>query len=219
MKKSFATGIAVLLPIALTLIVVFFFINLLTRPFVEIVSDFLQRFNLLQKGFLFLSATQVQKYFSQFFILILLFFFTVFLGFLARQVFMHYIFKIGNYIFLKIPFVRTIYKTTQDVIRTLFRSRAKSFKQVVLVPFPSLETYSIGLITKERVTGVIKDRELVAVFVPTTPNPTSGFLMMFNKKDLKYLDISVEDALKYIISLGVISTPIKFLNEIKEKNK
>ena len=100
----------------------------------------------------------------------------------------------------------------------MFGSSSNSFKQVVMVPFPGEKTYSIGLVTRENLPGLPKAQNpketLVAVFVPTTPNPTSGFLMMYKQSDLVYLDMKVEDAFKYVISCGVIATPF---NEITKE--
>jgi uncharacterized membrane protein len=95
------------------------------------------------------------------------------------------------------------------VIKTIFGTTTRSFKQVVLVPFPNKETYSLGLVTREEIPAFKggEEKELIAVFVPTTPNPTSGFLMMFEAEDLVFLDMRVEDAFKYIISCGVIMSP------------
>lgn len=123
----------------------------------------------------------------------------------------------------KIPIVRSIYRTSEDVVKTIFTSKTNSFKQVVAVRFPHHDTYSIGLITRENIPGLkeTKHEDSVAVFVPTTPNPTSGFLVMYKPEDLIYLDMKVEDAFKYIISCGVIlpsftaMTPqeVKLVNE------
>ncbi|MGA8165172.1 MAG: DUF502 domain-containing protein [Waddliaceae bacterium] len=221
MKKSFVTGLVILLPLALTLAIVMFFINLFTGPFVGVVRGFLQRYDLFQKGFLFLSANQVQQYFSQLLILVFLFFITVLLGVLTRWVVVHYFIRLGDYVFHRIPFVRSIYKTSQDVIQTIFTSTTKSFKQVVLAPFPNPQTYSMGLLTGEHVSQIenLKGEKHVAVFVPTTPNPTSGFLMIFRSKDLIYLDMSVEDAFKYVISCGVILTPFQKVKESEESGE
>lgn len=209
MKKYFITGLVLLLPLALTVLIVIFIVNFFTNPFIGVVRGFLDQLGVLQKGFLFLSAAQVQLYASKLLILVLLFFFTVFLGWLTQWVIVHYFIRLGDYIFHRIPFVRTIYKTSQDVIKTIFGTKTRSFKQVVLVPFPNKETYSVGLVTREEIPAFKGDekKELLAVFVPTTPNPTSGFLMMFEAEDLVFLDMRVEDAFKYIISCGVIMSP------------
>lgn len=207
MKKYFVTGLVLLLPLALTLAIVLFIVNLFTTPFIGIVQQVFHHYGLFQTGFLFLAPEQLQLILAQLLILALLFFFTVLLGMLTRWVIVHYLIRVGDYIFHRIPVVSAIYKTTQDVIKTIFATSTKSFKQVVLVPFPNPETYSMGLVTKEQLTPIKEGERLVGVFVPTTPNPTSGFLMMFQEQDLVYLDMSVEDAFKYIISCGVIATP------------
>lgn len=203
MKKHFLTGLALLLPLALTFAIVAFFLNLLTDPFVGMVKNILGHFHVVEKGFWFFSAEQIEKYISQFLVLIFLFAITVFLGFITRWVVIHYLFRMGEYVLHRIPLVNTIYKTLQDVMQTIFTTKTRSFKQVVLIPFPNEFTFSVGLITRERLHGVEME-ERVAVFVPTTPNPTSGFLMMAKRDDLIFLDMKIEEALKYIISCGVI---------------
>ncbi len=205
MKKTFLTGLILLLPLALTLAVILFIFNFLTDPFVGLVQWVLGSIGLLDQGFLFLTPHQVQVGVSKLIILTLLFFFTLFLGTLGRLFFVHYLLKLWDQILQKIPIVRSIYKTSQEVINTLFTSNATAFKQVVMVPFPKEDTYTMGFVTRDPMEGLGEAK--VAVFVPTTPNPTSGFLMVFNLNDLIYLDISVEDAFKYIISCGVINTP------------
>lgn len=209
MKKYFVTGLVILLPLALTLAIVSFIFNLLTEPFVGIFKLLFSYFGLFREGFLFLNADQLQNYISQLMILVLLFFSTVGLGILARWFFIHYVIRFWEYMVSKIPFIRSVYKTCQDIITTIFTTDANSFKQVVMVPFPSRETMAIGLVTKENLPPIGKSKQqFVAVYVPTTPNPTSGFLMMFQEADIVYLDMKVEDALKYVISCGVIATPI-----------
>jgi len=197
----------ILLPLTLTIAIVVFVFNLLTVPFLGIVQAVFHHYHLFEKGFLLLSGEQIQNLVAQFLILISLFFIVVGLGFIARWFFFKTLIKIAEYVFKRIPLVSSIYKTSQDVIKTLFTSKTKSFKQVVLVHFPHPETYSIGLITKEIIPGLANTSHAnaVAVFVPTTPNPTSGFLVMFKPEDLIYLDMKVEDAFKYVISCGVIS--------------
>lgn len=206
MKKYFITGLVILLPLALTLAIVIFLINLLTDPFVEVVQSLLDRYGLLDQDFLFLTSEQIQYVFSQVLILISLFFLTVGLGFIARLFFFHYVIKAWDYIIHKIPFIRSVYKTCQDVINTILKSDTKSFKQVVVVPFPSRDSHSIGLVTRENLKGLPSrdGNKMIAVFVPTTPNPTSGYLVMFEESCVEYLDMKVEEALKYIISCGVI---------------
>ena len=209
MKKYFLTGLIILLPVTLTFVVVAFLFNLLTEPFLGITHLLFTRYNILNKGFGFLTAHQVQMIVSQILILVVLISFTILLGFFARWFFVHYLLKLWEYIVHRIPFVCSIYKACKDVIKTVFGSKTNAFKQVVMVPFPSPETKTIGLLTRDSFKGIEKlvGEELVVVFVPTTPNPTSGFLTIFKKKDIIPLDMPIEDAFKYVISCGVIIPP------------
>lgn len=216
LKTYFITGLAILLPLALTLAIVLFIFNLLTEPFVGIVKAFLGHLGLFQNGFLFLSSDQVQKVISQVIILLLLFVFTIGLGILGRWFFIHTLIRLWERVVARIPFISSVYKACKDVIRTLFAESSTSFKQVVLVPFPSKDISAIGLVTKDNISIGKSTESLIAVFVPTTPNPTSGFLMLYKRDDLIFLDMKVEDALKYILSCGVISAP---LNPIQIEKK
>src|SRR5262249_29602079 len=143
------TGLVILLPLALTILVVMFIFNLLTDPFVGFVTNALNYFGLFQSGFLFLSANETQQVVSKLLILVFLFGFTLLLGAFARWYFIRYLLKIWDFILHRIPFVRTVYRVSQDVINTIFSDNANSFKQVVLVPFPHQSSYSIGLITRD----------------------------------------------------------------------
>jgi len=206
MKKHFITGLVILLPLVVTIAVILFLINFLTEPFIGIVSAVLNKFHIINKGFLFLTPEQVLRYSSKLIILILLFLITVALGVIARWFFINIFFRIGDMILHRIPIVNTVYKTTQDIIKTLFVSDKKSFKQVVLVPFPRPDVYVLGLIARDSPDACCKaaEEELVSVLVPTTPNPTTGFLLMFKRSDLVPVDMKPEDAIKYIVSCGVI---------------
>ena len=108
-----------------------------------------------------------------------------------------------NSLFKKIPILRTIYSAIGQMTESLSKSENKQ-KSVVLLEYPRKGIWAVGFATKEN-EGVIKDKineEVVNVFVPTTPNPTSGFLLMVPKKDLIYLDITFEQASKFIVSAG-----------------
>ncbi len=218
MKQHFITGLALLLPLALTFLIVGFLLNLLTGPFIGIVQPLLFQIGFFQNGFWIFTSEQIVRTVSQILVLIVLFGLTVVLGYFARWVLFHYFIRFAEALVHRIPFINTIYKTSQDVIKTIFTSDTRSFKQVVLLPFPHASSYAVGLITRENFEGnTLKER--VAVFVPTTPNPTSGFLMMVKRSDVIYLDMKIEEALKYIISCGVILGEFKHMNpeEIKEK--
>ncbi|MBA3957452.1 MAG: DUF502 domain-containing protein [Parachlamydiaceae bacterium] len=211
MKKYFITGLVILLPLMLTLIVVGFFFNVLTEPFLGLTQAVLHRYGLMEHGFLFLSATQVQALVSQVLILLVLIGFTILLGIVGRWFFVHYVIRSWEYLIHRIPLVNAVYRGCQDVIKTIFTADSNAFKQVVMVRFPSPDSLTIGLVTCESLRGIkqITGSDLMAVFVPTTPNPTSGFLVMVKKGDVIPLDMRIEDAFKYVVSCGVITMPFK----------
>jgi uncharacterized membrane protein len=210
LKKYFITGLIILLPVTLTFVIVAFIFNLLTDPFLglskAIVGDYY-----IGKGVFFLSNAQLENLISKVMILCVLFAFTLLLGLFGRWLFIHYLIRFWEFLIHRIPIVNVIYKGCQDVIKTIFTSDTSAFKQVVLVRFPNPETYTIGLVTCDTLPSLhaLTGEQLVAVFVPTTPNPTSGFMSLFRKAEIIPLDMKIEEAFKYVISCGVIITPFK----------
>lgn len=209
MKKYFLTGLAVLLPLTLTLLIVVFVFNLLTEPFAGVTKGILSYHHFLEK-----TPEKLQQIISQIIILIFLFLFTLILGMIGQWLLVNYLIFASERLLQRIPFIRAVYNTCKDVIKTLFTSKDNSFKQVVLAPYPNSSIYCIGLITREDMKGLgtISDEKLIAVFLPCTPNPTSGFLVMFKKNELIYLNMPVEEAFKYIISCGVIEVSFNSLD-------
>ena len=115
-------------------------------------------------------------------------------------------FEFFNNILKRIPILRTIYSAIGQMTESFTKSDNKQ-KRVVLLEYPRKEVWAVGFATKEN-EGIIKENikeQIINVFVPTTPNPTSGFLLMVPKKDLIYLDVSFEQASKFIVSAGTTS--------------
>ncbi len=107
----------------------------------------------------------------------------------------------------RIPLVRTLYSGVKQVMETLFTPGGQSFRKVLLVEYPRAGMWTLAFQTGDatpEVQKAINGEPMVSLFVPTTPNPTSGFLMMVARKDVIELDMSVEQALKFVISLGVM---------------
>ncbi len=215
MRKYFVTGLVILLPLAVTIAIVVFIVNFLTQPFIGLVSNFIQEFEILKHGFLFLSPQQVIRYGSQLLILFCLFLFTVSLGMIARWFFFKTLLNLSDKILHRIPVVNKVYKTTQEIIKTIFVSDKNSFKQVVMVPFPRVGTYVVGIISRDAplMCEEAVQEKMVSVLVPTTPNPTTGFLMMFKKSEIHYIDMKPEEAIKYIVSCGVITPDHPIIEE------
>lgn len=207
MKKYFITGLITLLPLAVTFAVVSFLFNLLTGPFLNIFSSLLAQLGMRPESFFAFNSPQAFKIVVQLIILIFLMISTILLGILTRWFFLHSLIQWGEKILHRIPFISSIYKSCSDVVKTIFTSDTRAFKQVVLVPYPKSDTFSLGLVTCESMAVLreVGQDGLVAVFIPTTPNPTSGFLVLFKPEDITYLDMKIEEAFKYILSCGVIS--------------
>ena len=118
---------------------------------------------------------------------------------------------LGESLLQKIPLVRVIYHTTKQIIQALLMSNGKAFRQVVMIEYPRQGSWTLGFLTGEcQVPAQAKNlpEQLFTVYVPTTPNPTSGFFLMLPEQELVRLDITVEEALKMILSLGAIQQPL-----------
>ena len=128
------------------------------------------------------------------------------LGFLGHWFFEHYFIRLTNMIFEKIPLVNKIYKTCQEIVNTLFTPKSTSFSKVVLAPFPGNSSRSFGLITRDSLPegSSPEIQQLVTVLVPGTPNPTMGFVLLYPASDLTPLDMKPDEALKAIVSCGII---------------
>lgn len=108
----------------------------------------------------------------------------------------------------KMPFVSGIYSTFKQLFETVFSKKSNAFRQVVLVEFPRKDVWTVAFVTSDvpyALSNALNDNELISVYVPTTPNPTSGYWGMYHRQEVIPLDISVEDGLKMVISLGIVS--------------
>lgn len=107
----------------------------------------------------------------------------------------------------RIPLVRSIYNSVKQVSDTVFAPNGQAFRQAVLVQYPRQGAWTIGFLTGTPCSevAVILEGDFVSIYVPTTPNPTSGFFLMVPRTDVRVLDMTVETALKYIVSMGVVA--------------
>ena len=185
-RNYFITGIVVLIPIGITLYLTIFFVR---------VSSKLIPGEINPNSYLPFDIPGLE-------ILMALFLITL-IGWISLSFIGKKFFEILNNILKKIPILRTIYSAIGQMTESFTKSDNKQ-KRVVLLEYPRKGIWAVGFATKEN-QGIIKDKvneELINVFVPTTPNPTSGFLLMIPKKDLIYLDITFEQASKFIVSAG-----------------
>ncbi len=185
-RNNFIAGVVVLIPIGITLYLTIFIIK---------ISGNLIPKELNPNNYLPFNIPGVE-------IVIALFLIT-FIGWLSLSFLGKKFFELLNNILKKIPILRTIYSAIGQMTES-FTKDDNNKKSVVLLEYPRKGVWAVGFATKEN-HGLIKQKineDLINVFVPTTPNPTSGFLLMVPKKDLIFLDISFEQASKFIVSAG-----------------
>ena len=186
MRNNFIAGIVVLIPIGITLYLTLFIIKISGR----IIPKGINPNNYLPfdiPGLEILIA-----------VIIITFFGWLSLSFLGKK-----FFELFNNVLKKIPILRTIYSAIGQMTESFTNSNNTS-KSVVLLEYPRKGIWVVGFATNDN-KGIIEDKvnqQLVNIFVPTTPNPTSGFLLMVPKKDLIYLNVSFEQASKFIVSAG-----------------
>jgi len=145
---------------------------------------------------------------SRIFALILLFVFILLLGVVARWFVIKNIISGTNTVLEKIPLIKSIYKVSRDIISALFSAEGKkAFKHPVLFPFPQKPTFAMGFQAGEVAAEIEQTVPgLVSVFAPTAPHPISGFLVLIPKEDVRHLDMTNEEAVKYLVSCGLVYT-------------
>ena len=143
--------------------------------------------------------------------LLIVFIMLTFIGFLTAGIIGRYIIKLGERIIARLPIIRSVYGALKQIFESVLKTSSKSFREVVLIEYPRKGIWAIGFITgdtKGEVQESSKD-ELVNVFLPTTPNPTSGFLLFVPRKDLRVLNMNVEEGIKMVISGGIVTPKFK----------
>lgn len=186
LRNNFIAGIVVLIPIGITLYLTLFFVRISGKIIPKEINP---------NNYLPFNIPGVE-------ILIALIIITL-IGWLSLSFLGKKFFELFNNILKKIPILRTIYSAIGQMTET-FTKTDNNQKSVVLLEYPRKGIWAVGFATKEN-KGLIKNKvneDIINVFVPTTPNPTSGFLLMVPKKDLIYLDVTFEQASKFIVSAG-----------------
>lgn len=198
MKTYFLTGLAIILPVFVTLFLIQAVVNLLTAPFIGIVEYL----------FPYVSSDSVLlQFLSKLMILILLFFSTVAIGYSAEYLVVNTLIGWGNKLILKIPLIGNIYQMVQDIIHT-FYGKQDQFSKVGKIPFPNSQTFTLGFITSESI--LIQGKEnlgpFASIYIPGNPNPMMGFWVLVPKDKLVPLDISAKEASRFIFSCGVLNS-------------
>ena len=189
-KGRFLAGLLIILPLGTTYLVLKFLFDLIDEPLREIINT--------------VFGTWIPGIGIFSFIIIL-----YFSGLVARHVIGRNIINFGNRLVDFIPFVRSIYKVARNTIESLSGANlSDDFTRVVLLEFPKVGVKSVGFMTSQY--SDTMDNDMVTVYIPTSPVPTSGFLALVPKADVTFTDLTVDDAMKMVISGGVL-TPSKIL--------
>ncbi len=186
LRNNFIAGVVVLIPIGITLYLTLFIIKLSTNLIPKEINP---------NNYLPFDIPGLEIFIA---LIIITLVGWVSLSFIGKK-----FFELLNNILKKIPILRTIYSAIGQMTES-FTNNQKNKSSVVLIEYPRKGIWAVGFATKEN-TGIISSKvneELMNVFLPTTPNPTSGFLLMVPKKELIYLDVSFEQASKFIVSAG-----------------
>lgn len=196
LRSSFLTGLVVVAPAALTVWLVITIIEFFDSRVIPLIpARFLppDRFNLELPG-LGVAIFLV---------------FTLIVGWLAKGYFGRSLISWGEDLVSRMPVVRSVYNGLKQIAETVFSQSEASFKRACLVQYPRPGIWAVAFVstdTKGEVARKLSDSgPLISVFLPTTPNPTSGFLLFVPEQDVQYLDMSVEDAAKLIISAGLVA--------------
>jgi uncharacterized membrane protein len=186
LRNNFIAGVVVLIPIGITVYLTLFII--------KISSKILPK-ELNPNHYLPYNIPGVEIIISIIFI--------TFIGWLSLSIIGKKLLEVFNNILKRIPILRTIYSAFEQML-DMFTKSDKKTKNVVLVEYPRKGSWAVGFATKENKSEIShkSKQNLVNVFVPTTPNPTSGFLLMFPKEEVIYLDMSFEEASRFIVSAG-----------------
>jgi uncharacterized membrane protein len=209
LSDNFIAGIIVVLPLTITAFIIRFFVVSLNTVMLNPLTKGLKPYPLYEDQRMFLAKAVV-------FIAVLLF--IVFVGLMTRVIVVRKFFAFFEGILLRLPMVSKIYSALKEVSNSLLGKRKSNFKKVVLIEYPRKGVYIIGFVTSESTESfqqVIKEPDLIAVYCPTTPNPTSGYFVLISRKEAIPLDISVEEALRVVISAGVVS-PVSKIKKLSE---
>lgn len=192
LRRYFVAGLLVWVPIGVTLLIIKFLVDLMDQTLlllpVSLRPEAVFGFRVPGLGLVLTAAVLLAT------------------GMVVTNLFGRQLIRLGETILARIPVVRSVYSSVKQVTETLFSNSGQSFRKVVLVPYPHPAAWSLAFLTGEG-TGEMRrktGRELVNVFIPTTPNPTSGFFLMFPRDDVIELDISVDEGLKMLLSVGVV---------------
>ena len=208
LRTSFLTGIVVIAPVALTLWLIWSVIGWFDGIVLPFVPDAYRPEQILNTIFGYDLKLNIRGVGVVVFLV-----FATLVGWLAKGLIGRSFIKYAENLVNRMPVVRSFYSGIKQIAETVFAQQERSFEKACMIEYPRKGIWAIGFISTTA-KGEIAERNssngpMVSVFVPTTPNPTSGFLLFFPKADIVELDMSIEDAAKLVISAGLVYPPTK----------
>jgi len=196
LRNSFLTGVIVATPLTVTFWLIYTFVNFVDSTIKPLIPA---RYN--PESYLPFAIPGMG--------LVIAILFLTFLGALAANIFGRSLISIGERVLNSVPLVRNIYGALKQLVETALAGQNKSFREVVLVEYPMKDRWALAFVTadasSEMRRAVSPGEQVIGVFVPTTPNPTSGFLLYTARRNVVELSMSVEEAAKLILSFGIVS--------------
>ena len=215
MRSNFLTGLIIITPIALTIWLIWSVVGWIDARVWAIVPDAYQPHRYIQTLYNIQISEQYDIPGIGLFVFLV---FTIFVGWMGKGFVGRSLIRWAERVVNRMPVVRSVYSGAKQIAETVLNKKNNSFDKACLIEYPRKGIWAIGFVsTKAR--GEIANlspegKELISIFVPTTPNPTSGFLLFFPSTDIRELDMSVEDAAKLVISAGLV-----YPNELSETNQ
>ena len=210
LRNNFLTGLAVIIPVFITTYLIWSTIGIVDGWVLPLIPE-----KYALDKFIGIDVKGIG--------VIIFLLFTVFIGSLTKGYFGRTILKSAESLVDRMPVVRSIYNGIKQIAETVFSQSNNSFERACLVEYPRKGIWAVAFVstkTKGEVSEKIgKNKELFSIFLPTTPNPTSGFLLFLPEKDIIFLDMTVEDAAKLVISAGLVTPKNIIASNQNKKNK
>ncbi len=208
-KKIFVAGILALLPITVTAYLLYFLYSFIVSKASPIVKKIAYQYGYYFSEYVFQIGTLL-------IVCIIIFVIGIFTRMYLGKLFI----KLLDNIMTHIPIARSIYNATKQVIDSFGSTSGSSFSKVVLVEFPRRDMWMIAFVVRDSLPmmqNISTQEDSINLFIPTAPNPTSGFVAVVPKKDIRELDITVEEGIKFVLSLGIINFDKQVNSDIKSK--
>jgi len=203
LRTYFLTGVIVTAPISITLYVTWSIIAWFDQQFLPLVPKLPQKYDDM-----LILPFEMPFNIPGLGLIVAVLGLTV-IGFLTANLLGRSIVRIGERLVDQMPIVRGIYNVLKQLFETVLQDSSQAFQYAALVEYPRRGLYTIGFVAGDTKGEVLRrlELDLVSVYVPTTPNPSSGFILFIPREDVQLLDMSVEQAMKYVVSVGVVVPP------------